>query len=267
METGPAGHSGRVTPSAAAPAAAPGDRPDHGARSRPRRRHVVATVVVVLALAAVNVVRSLLPVDGLLLSVAAAATLLGFARATGLTWAQLGLARHRLPHGRRWAAAAIAVVAAVYLVGVALPWTRPAFLDSRYHLPLVGALLTAFWVIPVGTVLLEEVAFRSVLWAMLSRHMTTWRVVLVSSSLFGLWHVLPSLHFAASSRALHEVAGRHGPATWVVMLGTVAFTAAGGVVAAELRRRSGSLLASAGMHWATNALGVLFGLLAWRLAA
>jgi uncharacterized protein len=34
----------------------------------------------------------------------------------------------------------------------------------------------------------------------------------------------------------------------------------------QLRRRSGSVLASAGAHWATNALGVLFGLLAWRLS-
>jgi uncharacterized protein len=34
----------------------------------------------------------------------------------------------------------------------------------------------------------------------------------------------------------------------------------------ELRRRSGSVLASAGAHWATNALGVLVGLMAWRLA-
>jgi hypothetical protein len=39
------------------------------------------------------------------------------------------------------------------------------------------------------------------------------------------------------------------------------------VVAGELRRRSGSVFASVGMHWATNALGVLFGVIAWRLAA
>jgi membrane protease YdiL (CAAX protease family) len=52
----------------------------------------------------------------------------------------------------------------------------------------------------------------------------------------------------------------------VAVAGTVGFTALGGVVIGELRRRSGSVLASVGMHWATNALGVLFGLLAWQLA-
>jgi membrane protease YdiL (CAAX protease family) len=127
--------------------------------------------------------------------------------------------------------------------------------------------MTAFVVIPFGTVLLEEVAFRSVLWGMLSRHMTTWRVILVSSSLFGMWHVLPSLDFASANQGLSQAVPQPGAAIALVVLGTVAFTAVGGVVAGELRRRSGSILASAGMHWATNALGVLFGLVAWRLAA
>jgi membrane protease YdiL (CAAX protease family) len=51
----------------------------------------------------------------------------------------------------------------------------------------------------------------------------------------------------------------------LVVVATVVITAMGGVMAGVLRHRSGSVLASAGMHWATNALGVLFGLLAWHL--
>ena len=51
------------------------------------------------------------------------------------------------------------------------------------------------------------------------------------------------------------------------VLGTVAFTTLGGVVFGEARRRSGSLLASIGFHWATNGLGVLFGLWAWTFVA
>ncbi|HZL02045.1 MAG TPA: CPBP family intramembrane glutamic endopeptidase [Cellulomonas sp.] len=98
----------------------------------------------------------------------------------------------------------MALVSVVYLVGVVVPLTRPAFLDARYHLGLHGALVTAFVVIPLGTILLEEVAFRSVLWGMLSRHATTWRVLLISSALFGLWHILPSLHVATAN---HGVGG------------------------------------------------------------
>ena len=46
---------------------------------------------------------------------------------------------------------------------------------------------------------------------------------------------------------------------------TVALTTAGGLLFGELRRRSSSVVAGAGAHWATNALGVLFGLVARRL--
>jgi membrane protease YdiL (CAAX protease family) len=230
----------------------------------------LSTIAVIAALAALNVVKNLMPpgADGLVLSVAAAGALLVFARLSGLSWAQLGLGRHRFRSGRRWALIAVAVVAAVYLAGVLMPSTRPAFLDSRYQFGLPEAMRSAFIVIPLGTVLLEEVAFRSVLWGMLSRHMPTWRVVVVSSSLFGLWHVLPSLHFAAAHQAASGEAGHPDAGTTaLVVLGTVLFTALGGVVAGELRRRSGSVLASAGMHWATNSLGVLFGVVAWRLVS
>jgi membrane protease YdiL (CAAX protease family) len=56
-----------------------------------------------------------------------------------------------------------------------------------------------------------------------------------------------------------------GAGGFVVVPGSVALTTIGGLVFGELRRRSGSVLASAGAHWAFNALGVLFGLVAWRL--
>ena len=85
---------------------------------------------------------------------------------------------------------------------------------------------------------------------------------------FGLWHIFPSLSFASANQAFSDIMPTTGAATTVVAVaGTVLFTGLGGVVAGELRRRSGSVLASAGMHWATNSLGVLFGLVAWQLAA
>ena len=191
------------------------------------------------------------------------ATLLGWARLDGLTWSQLGLGRDRLASGCRGALGAIGVVAGVYVVGVLLPLTRPSFQDVRYHLPVGDALRTAFVVIPFGTVALEELAFRSVLWGALARHQRQWQVLVTTSVVFGFWHVLPALHVGETNRGVAEAVGSAGPA--VVVAGTVALTTVGGLVFGELRRRSGSVLASAGAHWATNALGVLFGLLAWRL--
>jgi uncharacterized protein len=222
-----------------------------------------ASGVVVVALVAINLTDHLLAPAWWVRPVEAGA-LLVFARLSGLDWEQLGLCRERMPAGCRWALGAVTVIAAVYLIGVLLPQTRAGFLDSRYRLPLPGALRSAFVVIPVGTVLLEEIAFRSVLWGMLARHSRPWQVLVSTSVLFGFWHVLPSLHLAAANRGVAEATG--GGNTPLVVAATVALTTLGGLVFGELRRHSGSVLASAGAHWATNALGVLVGWVAWRHA-
>ncbi len=229
----------------------------------------VATGVVIATLVAVNVVQHLVW-QAWWLGPAVAGALLVFARWNGLTWHELGLHRHRHRSGLRWGLGVIAVVAVIYLIGVLLPVSRTAFLDARYHFGVGSALFAAFVTIPVTTILVEEVAFRSVLWAVLSRHATTWRVLLASSALFGLWHILPSRHVATANDGVGDVLQGVGVAgagaAALVIVGIVLFTTIGGVVAGELRRRSGSVIASAGMHWATNSLGVLFGVVAWQLA-
>ena len=85
----------------------------------------------------------------------------------------------------------------------------------------------------------------------------------VSSALFGLWHVLPSLGLAGDNEAIGSTVGKGSAGQAVSVLGTVAFTGLAGVVFCELRRRSGSLLAPAGLHWATNGLGVLAAAAVW----
>jgi membrane protease YdiL (CAAX protease family) len=229
------------------------------AARRARYRTVSGAVVVVLV--AINVTGHLLHEPWWVRALEGAA-LVAWARLFGLTWSELGLGRDRLWAGCRWALGALAVVAGVYVIGVLLPLTRPSFQDVRYDLPVPDALYRAFVVIPFGTVALEELAFRSVLWGVLSRHLRQWQVLVTTSALFGLWHILPSLHLGETNRA---VSGAVGGAPIVVVAGSVALTTLGGLVFGELRRRSGSVLASSGAHWATNALGVLFGLVAWRL--
>jgi len=226
-----------------------------------RTRNRLASGALVLTLAAINVTDHTLHPPWWVRALEGAG-LLAWARLDGLSWSQLGLGRDRLASGCRWALGAIGVVAGVYVVGILLPLTRPAFQDVRYDLPLGEALRTAFVVIPLGTVVLEEIGFRSVLWGFLSRHMREWQVLVTTSVLFGFWHVMPALHAGASNRGVAEATDA---GTAVIVVGTVALTTLGGLVFGELRRRSGSVLASAGAHWATNALGVLFGLVAWRL--
>ena len=148
-------------------------------------------------------------------------------------------------------------------MGAALPLTRSVFRNSRYDFGWGHAALTAFVLIPVGTVLFEEVAFRGVLWGLLRRRHGTWVATSVSSALFGLWHVLPSLGLAADDQAIGAAVGSGSSGQAVSVLGTVLFTGLAGVVFCELRRRSGSLLAPAGLHWATNGLGVLAATAIW----
>lgn len=224
-------------------------------------------VVLVVVLVAVNVWVHVAPtrvhvVTGPFASV----LLLLLARVHGLTWAELGLGRQDLLRGAAYGGVAACGVAVVYLVGVALPATRGAFRDTRYRIGPGAAVLVSLVTIPLATVLFEEVAFRGVLWAELSEEFDAARATVASSVLFGLWHVLPSLDLLRTSTA---VRGDREPRRLRVLLtvaGTVAFTTVAGLVFAELRRRSGSLVAPAALHWATNGLGVLAAARVWAMS-
>jgi len=226
-----------------------------------RRRYRWMSGAVVVVLAAINVTDHLLHPPWWVRALEGGA-LLTWARLDGLTWAQLGLSRDRLRSGLRWGLGAVGVIGTVYVVGVLLPPFRPLFQDARYDVPLSAALHTVFVTIPFGTVLLEELAFRSVLWGMLSRHLRQWQVLVTTSVLFGFWHVLPSLNVGSSNKGVGEAVGTGG---LLVTGGAVLLTTLGGLVFGELRRRSDSVLAAALAHWAFNGLGVLFGLVAWRI--
>ena len=176
----------------------------------------------------------------------------------GGTRDDVGLGEGTVGRGARWASALIGVVASVYLIGALLPFTRELFTDSRTgHLSGGQVALRVFVTVPLSTVLLEEYAFRGVLYGLVRRYRGVAVATVVSSVLFGLWHVLPSLHLATQKPALTAVFGHTPVGAIVADIGAVIFTSAAGVLFCELRRRSGSLLAPIGLHWATNALGYL----------
>jgi len=225
-----------------------------------------AIAIVVVALGCINVIDIRVRHASLVVGPVGAAALLAVARWAGLSWQELGLGRGTWRRGLIWALCAIGAVGVVFAVGAALPATRDAFRDARYRLDLGHALLTAFVLIPVGTVLFEEIAFRGVLWGLLRKGRGIVTATVVSSALFGLWHVLPSLHLSADNQAIGNTVGQGTSAEAISVVGTVLFTGLAGVVFCELRRRSGSILASAGLHWATNGLGVLTAAAIWAWA-
>jgi membrane protease YdiL (CAAX protease family) len=228
-------------------------------------RITVAVAVAVVILAGTNVLIGLGPSGtGLIVGPAVALLLVALARAVGLSWDDLGLARRGLRRGLGWAVIAVLGVAAVYALGFRVPFVRSAVVGLSDRLDLATALVRALVVIPLGTVLLEEIAFRGVLFGLLHRRMGLGLAFGISSGLFGLWHVLPSLTLSAAGTSTGAPAGltlSHLPTIGAI----VGITALLGLLLCELRRRSGSLLAAAAGHWAANGLGVLVATLLWSL--
>ncbi|GAB1640572.1 CPBP family intramembrane glutamic endopeptidase [Krasilnikovia sp. MM14-A1259] len=229
--------------------------------AQPWTRRVATAPAVALAITlmvAVAVVGRYGPEHSMLIAgPVGAVLLLLLARTAGLSADDVGLGRSSWRRGAAYAGVCVAAVAAVYAVAALLPATRDAFRDERYDNGPAQALVTAFVVIPLGTVLFEEVAFRGVLWGLVNVQSGPARATLVSSGLFGLWHVMPSLRLNKVNPAVTDLVGDGRTGQVLAVLGAVLFTAAAGAVLCELRRRSGSLLAPAGLHWAINGLGVL----------
>lgn len=208
----------------------------------------VAAVALTVFLALWNNLANRVPGFGRLyvpVNLALAAGLLTVARLLGLSPEALGLAPEAVGAGLRWGGAAAAVVAVALGIALNVPRLRPLLADPRAADPSTASF--ALYVvarIPLGTVVLEEVAFRGLLLAL-------WRPaavgVAVSSVVFGLWHVVPTLHLA-------DLRGTPRTATTVA---GVAFTAVAGVLFCALRLVSGSLLAPALLHLATNCLGAI----------
>jgi uncharacterized protein len=219
---------------------------------------------VVAILVAVNLLNNLLvPRAYVLTCVAATGLLLSVARRDGLSWSEIGLDRASLRAGLRWSAVLVVVVLLGMAVAAAAPAARPAFVDARAAgLPGTTVLLRALVRIPLGTALLEEVAFRGVLYAMLARRYGVRAAVVGSSLLFGLWHVLPSRGLRDGNDAVGSLFGPGPVAAVAAVAAAVAATAAAGLVLCEVRRRSGGLLAPFVLHWALNGVALAA---AWAL--
>lgn len=194
-----------------------------------------------------------------LANVCATAALLTAAAASGLTAADVGLRRDRLLPGLRTASPLAATAASGLLLTAVLPATRPLAKDER-----VAALdrrQIAYQVtirIPFGTVLWEEAAFRGVLQAALRRVAPQPAGIALTSGVFGIWHIRPSIE----AIRINRLAGDRRKALIAVTV-SVAATTVGGVLLSWLRERSGSLAAPMLLHLTTNCGGALA---AWSAA-
>ena len=175
--------------------------------------------------------------------------------ATGATLADLGLERQDLRSGVLYGAGVFGLVLLVLVVAAVIPATNGFLHDSRAQIS-GGRLLYEIGVsIVLLTAIPEEFAFRGVLLGSALRLWGPWRASLITSVLFGLWHILPTLHTMKDNRAV-AVASASIAGQSLVVAGSVAVTFVAGLIFCWLRLRSNSLIAPVMAHFATNGLAL-----------
>lgn len=170
----------------------------------------------------------------------------------GLTWRELGFRPASPMRAARWGTALGAVLGAPVLLATVVPETlqkESEFLaeGSRAAGNLAFVILIR---IPLGTALWEEVAFRGALYGAWLRIAGLRVAVLVSSLIFGLWHIGPTYRTLSGGEVFAN--------PWLLGLGVaggVIVTAVGGLFFAWLRRKSESIYAPILTHWLINAFG------------
>jgi len=173
----------------------------------------------------------------------------------GATLEDLGLGWADTREGLLYGAGAVALVLLVLVVAAVIPATNGFLHDSRAQISggrlgyELGVSIVLFTAIP------EEFAFRGVLLGSGLGMWGPWRASLVSSALFGLWHIAPTLHTMSDN---HEFRGAAASVAGQVLLvlGAIAVTFVAGLAFCWLRLRSRSLIAPVLAHAAIDGLAL-----------
>lgn len=232
-----------------------------------RGRPLLELAPVIVILAAADAATRLTPRPAARVAVPVASLVtLGLSRLYGATWEELGLAPSSWRRGLALGAASAAAVTGAVALAAALPASRSVFLDDRYRNEPAAALRYALVTVPLQTVAPEELAFRGVLLALLTKSYGQRAAGISTCVLFGLWHIPSSIDLGPDNQALSSRFGTGQRSQALGIAGTVLATAAADVVFVRLRRRGGHLLAPASLHWAFNGAAVLASAATWRSA-
>jgi len=179
------------------------------------------------------------------------------ARTCGVSRTDMGMCPDRLGRGIRIGlTTALPAVAAVGL-GAVVPATREFLRDERARGGGTRHVLFETLVrIPLGTALAEEVIFRGSLLGLFTQRHRPAVAASMSSILFGMWHVLPTLRTLPLNPAGARVHG-NPMRTAGVVLATVTATTLAGYGLAWLRSRSGSIAAPVVAHASLNGAAYL----------
>ncbi len=196
---------------------------------------------------------------------AAAAGMVLLASRAGVSMERQGLAPDAAGTGARYGIAIGVPLGALLALGALLPATKHFYRDRSIIAARPGeAAYQMFARIPLATATSEELIFRSAFEGLLSLRRPTWQVRVLSSPLFGLWHVLPALDQAQSNPGVLDVHRGSTVRRTGVIAATVVITALGGLALSWIRDRTQSVLAPIIVHAAVNAGGFAGGWIAAR---
>lgn len=229
--------------------------------AEPHQRAGLALGLTLGTLIASNVVANVLLPSGWYVpwNLGVGATLLWISLRIGeLTWSDVGLGPDRTRRGVRWGAALGGLVIGAIAITTALPATRGWFDDDVAAGGQADVLRRVLVVIPFGTVIMEELAFRGCLPALLDLRPTASpsRTAVISAVLFGLWHVLPSRGLADRNATMDSTFG-DTLGQWAPIAAAVVATTVAGFALLWVRRRSDSVIAPMLVHFALNAASTL----------
>jgi len=184
--------------------------------------------------------------------------LFGIYKFAKLSLSDIGLSAKNFRTGMKLALYVIAIIAAGFLVIFFV--NGHAFKDPRYHHSIPVALYASFVILPLKTVLFEELAFRGIALSLLFRVKSSrWFATIFSSVAFGAWHVTTSVDIGNYNIGGNIIV----PKALVAVAATIA-PALFGIVLCELRWRSKSLVAPIAVHWFLNAFATLLAAFSWR---
>jgi membrane protease YdiL (CAAX protease family) len=216
---------------------------------RSDQRDLAVLVAIIVLLTVFNVSRSALIPSGahFVANVALGLAVLGIGLAAGMTGAEIGASHEHLGAGLRLGAIVAAVIAFGVVFVAVVPFTSDLFDDARTRISLPEMLVRVILVIPVATVLVEELVFRGVVLGLLRRRHHVVGAAVWSAVLFGLWHLFP-VWWSYDDVAVFDLS-RLG-----AVAGTFVATFAAGLGFAWLRVRADHLAAPMLVHVATNSV-------------
>jgi membrane protease YdiL (CAAX protease family) len=166
----------------------------------------------------------------------------------------IGLSRARIGTGLKYGLATIAIILIVFLALYLI--NQNIFSDKRYDQSLHAALISALFIVPLQTVLFEELAFRGIMPALLKNIGAGFWITLITSALiFGLWHI--------ATAPKGNLAGVSSSSNLLIIGVVFAATASAGAILYFLRYQSDSLVAPISVHWFVNGLAIVLSSLSW----